>query len=167
MSADSMWRDDDIVTRHKQTFTGLDILSNAERRANRTNPSEYRRQTVIDSLFDTSLDEVRANPDKQIGLGDVPTPTKYVAPLAHDVVKSRAVERRRAKEAAERAKTEKFMSWLTGNDKPVVTAHELKFGTQRGVRGKRTALCVCGATMTDIQYDGIWELTCPNETTPQ
>jgi len=167
MSADSMWRDDDIVTRHKQTLAGLDILSNAERRANRTNPSEYRRQAVIDSLFDTSLDEVRANPDKQIGLGDVPTPTKYVAPLAPDVVKSRAVERRRAKEAAERAKTEKFMSWLTGNDKPVVTAHEMVFGSQRGFKEARTAVCKCGAEMYALMYEGETEMICPNETTPQ
>jgi len=112
MSADSDWRDDDRIARHKENLIALDKIERDNRRVARHTHSEFALNNVFDAMFDNVIDEVRSNPAKQVGLTDVPIPTKYVAPLAPDVVRSRAVETRRAREHAEAVKLEKLMNWF-------------------------------------------------------
>lgn len=158
------WRDDETIARHKRIMTNEAYFR--KQAAVKPTVSEYRKQQIIARMFDTARAEVVAAPDTQIGLGDLPNPCKGIAPLTPEQVVSRAVETRRVKEFKQRAFGERLALWAKGNNKPT-PAHELKFGTQRGFGTSRTGLCVCGAEMYAVEYDGELEMTCPNETASQ
>jgi len=159
--ASDYWLDPENIARHKRIMQNEAYIRKQKKLKAGQVVSDYRKQQIIVRMFDAARAEVVAAPDTQVGLGDLPNPCKGIAPLSPEQVKSRAIETRRVKEAKQRSFGERLKLWAEG--KKPVTAHEMVFGSQRGFKEARTAVCKCGAEMYAIVYEGETEMICPNE----